>query len=352
MRAFVTTGPSAPLELREVDDPTPTGSQVFLAVRHSGVCHSDTHVHAGSYDAGSKGELSMAQRGLEYPAVHGHEMVGEVVAVGPDVRTVKPGDLRLVYPWLGCGECLRCTAGNTNLCRKGRALGIIQWGGFADHVLVPDEEFLIDIDGLDPAWAATLACSGLTSFSAVHQVLPVEADEAVAVIGTGGVGLMAVALLSQLTDAEVIAVDVDDSRLQIARELGADRVVNSTALEEGATLDVLAGRPVAAVIDFVNTGATFDLGFSSLDKGGHLVSIGLFGGEAAVPTVMLPLKVITVTGSYVGTLQQLRDLVEFARSHELPKVPIIERPLNLQEAQRGLDDLNAGTVQGRIVLAG
>lgn len=350
MKAFATTAPASPLELLEVDDPTPTGSEVYLALTHSGVCHSDTHIHEGGYDAGRLGRISMAARGLTYPAVLGHEMVGTVVAVGPDVTDVAVGDRRLVFPWIGCGECGRCADGRENLCRKGKPLGVFAWGGFASHVLVPHERYLIDIEGLDPAWAATLACSGLTSYSAVNQVLPLESTEAIAVIGTGGVGLMAVALLSHLTEAEIVAIDVSDERLAIAQELGAHTVVNSTALEAGETLESALGRPVQAAIDFVNTGDTFLLAFGSIDKGGTIVAIGLFGGETTVPTVMLPLKNVHINGSYVGNLRQLQELVSLAKSVDLPKVPLIEQPLSLENAQAGLDGLVAGTVRGRIIL--
>lgn len=155
MKVFAAPGPAQELQEMVHDIPVPAGREVLLKVTHSGVCHSDTHSHAGEYDLGSRGELSIVDRGLEYPAVFGHEIVGEVVSVGSEVSDVQIGDTRLVFPWIGCGTCARCRTGRTNLCRNSAAIGVFRWGGFATHVLIPDADFLIDIDGLDPAWAAT-----------------------------------------------------------------------------------------------------------------------------------------------------------------------------------------------------
>ncbi len=170
MKAFAVDGPGAEIVEIERDDPVPVGHEVLLKVQYCGVCHSDAHLRSGGYDMGGRGFLSMASRGMEYPAVFGHEIVGEVLSVGREVTRVKPGDQRLVFPWIGCGECARCIAGRENDCRNSRSIGVYTWGGFATQVLVPHDKFLIDIEGLDPAWAATLACSGVTSYAAVQSL--------------------------------------------------------------------------------------------------------------------------------------------------------------------------------------
>lgn len=350
MKVFAAPGPAQELQEIACDPPLPVGREVLLKVTHSGVCHSDTHSHAGAYDLGRRGQLSIVDRGLQYPAVFGHEIVGEVVAVGPEASGVTIGNTRLVFPWIGCGECARCRSGRTNLCRKSTALGVFRWGGFATQVLVPDSDFLVDIDGLDPSWAATLACSGLTSFSAINRILPLGADETIAVLGAGGVGLTAIALLSKLTEARIVAVDVSDERLALASELGAHTTVNSAALEAGANLTSVLGEPIQAAIDFVNNGATFSLAFDSMDKAGILVSIGLFGGESTIPNALLPLKTIEIVGSYVGNLEELKTLVELAKTETLPRVPLIEKELNLKNVSESLQGLLEGTVSGRTIL--
>ncbi|GAA2098466.1 alcohol dehydrogenase [Brevibacterium salitolerans] len=342
-------GPGEPVREIDAESPVPRGREVLLRVTHVGVCHTDVHTQEGGYDLGRQGRLSIADRGLEYPAVLGHEIVGEVLAVGEGVEGVSPGERRLVYPWIGCGECDLCLRGDSHVCRSSRALGVFRWGGFASEVLVPDSDCLIDIGDLDPAWAATLACSGLTAYSAVQQALPLGAGDRVMVIGVGGVGLAAVAFLSRLTEAEVIAVDVSAENLAAAARLGAARTVDSSALGN-ATVAAELGVPVQAVIDFVNTGATFQTAFDCLDKAGTHVPVGLFGGEAVVPTALLPLKSIRIQGSYVGRLRDLRALVAMAQDTDLPGVPITEKSFDLETLTATLSAVAAGTVAGRTVL--
>lgn len=352
MKSFVATAPGAPLEECEVENPIPQGREVLVRTIRSGVCHTDLHSHAGGYDLGSMGFFSMTGRGLKYPSVWGHEIVGEVVSVGPEVTETKVGDIRLVFPWIGCGECVRCQNSESNLCRQSNAIGVFRWGGFATHCLVPDEDYLIDIEGLDPSWAATLACSGVTSYAAVKKVLPAEDGDTVVVIGAGGVGLNAVAILSAMTKVRIAVVDVSDERLEIAKSLGAHQVVNSTKLSEGDTLSDVLGGPIHAAIDFVNNGATFSLAFDTLDKAGTLVPVGLFGGETTIPNAMMPLRAMSILGSYVGNLTELRELVEFVKVNELPKLPINERELSLEAVSTAMDELENGRVSGRIILTG
>src|SRR5690625_5172988 len=211
----------------EVPTPKPAGKEVLLRVARAGVCHTDTHLREGGYDLGSAGMMSLKDRGIEYPVVMGHEVVGVVEAVGDDVETVQPGDQRLIYPWIGCGKCRECRAGRDNQCATGRNLGVARHGGYAEFILVPDEKYLADIEGLDPSWAATLACSGLTAYSAVDRIMPLDPHEPVVVIGAGGLGLTAIAVLRYRGHENICAVDVSEANLKLAQELGATHVVTS-----------------------------------------------------------------------------------------------------------------------------
>ncbi|MGM0698430.1 alcohol dehydrogenase [Brevibacterium spongiae] len=351
MKAFAIEKISSPVSEIELSTPTPVDHQVLLKVTHSGICHTDTHVQAGGYDLGSRGFMSMTDRGLTLPAVMGHETVGEVIAVGDSADESLIGEKRLVFPWIGCGECGRCLAHQENYCDSSQALGIFRPGGFAEEILVPHEKYLVDITGLDAAWAATLGCSGVTSYSAVRKAREFAApDETIAVIGAGGVGLMAIAMLSAVGHRNIAAVDVNDENLRAAQKLGATTIVNSSDGEGSAKLKSRAGGPVSAVIDFVNTGETVTLGFDALTKGGICVLVGLFGGEFVMPTAVTALKALTVRGNYVGSLDELKDVVQLAKRSDLPKIPISPRPLNAESINSGLDDLRAGKVRGRIVL--
>ncbi|WBL19445.1 alcohol dehydrogenase [Citricoccus sp. NR2] len=352
MKAYAVEEISSPVSEIEIETPAPVGHQVLLRVTHSGVCHTDTHVQAGGYDLGSRGFMSMADRGLTLPAVMGHETVGEVIAVGDAADDSLKGKSRLVFPWIGCGECGRCLADRENYCDKSQALGIFRPGGFAEEILVPHEKYLVDITGLDPAWAATLGCSGVTSYSAARKAREhVSPDETIAVIGAGGVGMMAIAMLSALGHRKIAAVDVSGENLRAAQTLGATSVVNTSDGGGPAKLKEEAGGPVGAVIDFVNTGETVTLGYDSLAKGGVCVLVGLFGGEFVMPTAVTALKAITIRGNYVGNLRELNEVVELAKSSDLPKIPITPRLLSAEGVNSGLDDIRTGRVRGRIVLS-
>jgi len=352
VRAFVVAENSSTVTELELPTPQPTGSEVLLRVTQCGVCHTDTHLRDGGYDLGSRGTMRLADRGVTYPLVMGHEVVGVVEEVGPDVSddtAVGIGDVRLIYPWVGCGQCHQCEAGRDNYCAAGKNLGVARHGGYADRILVPDAKYLVDITGLDPSWAATMACSGLTAYSAVNKVLPLPADEPIVVIGAGGVGLTAVATLKALGHKRICVVDVSPRNLDIARELGASDVVQPGDKASKQIIEACGG-PVEAVIDFVNNDITARAAFDALRKGGQLVQVGLFGGEFVVPTALMALKMLTISGSFVGTLDELHAVAALAKQGALPAIPIIEEPLDAASINTALDKLVSGGVPGRIVL--
>ena len=350
MHAFAVLPDDSTIHDLDIPTPSPEGRKVLLKVTRAGVCHTDTHLRAGGYDLGSRGLMSMKDRGIEYPMVLGHEVVGIVEQVGDDVESVRPGDVRLIYPWIGCGECRHCRGGNDNRCAAGRNLGVARHGGYAEYILVPDEKYLVDIEGIDPSWAATLACSGLTAYSAVDRILPLEPDEPVVLFGAGGLGLTAVALLRARGHRNICAVDVAEGNLSLARNMGASSTVLSGPGSGAKDIRQAIGGPASAVVDFVNNGVTATSAFEVLTKAGHMVQVGLFGGEVTIPTALLALRMIHIEGSFVGTLSQLQDLVRIAQSGKLPNIPVVERALSATEVSRALDDLTAGGVAGRIVL--
>lgn len=350
MQVFAVHGPGEPVKEIEVPTPELAGKEVIVHITHSGVCHSDVHCQEGHFDLGSAGKLPIAASGVHWPAVFGHEIVGTVVAAGPEA-TVQPGDTQyIVFPWIGCGECQSCREDRENYCPRGRNLSVGLRGGFAREVWVPDERYLIELGDLDPSWGATLACSGVTSYSAVNKVLPRGEEDVVAVIGAGGVGLMAVAILNALGHQKIAVVDVSDDNLELAKELGATITFNSKVENPTAGLIEAAGGKIAAAIDFVNNGATASMALGALQKGGQLVSVGLFGGEHTYPTTLLALQVFTIQGNFVGSLPELKSVVELARTHNLPKLPITEKPLTADNINSSLEDLAAGRSHGRTVL--
>ncbi|HYF53471.1 MAG TPA: alcohol dehydrogenase [Salinarimonas sp.] len=325
--------------------PEPTGTQVLLKVRACGVCHSDLHFMDGFFDLGEGRRLELAH--MAPPRVLGHEIVGDVAALGPGASGVSVGDRRLVYPWIGCGECRMCRAGLDNYCSKPRTLGVRADGGFGTHVLVPHPRYLVDFAELPEHLAATCACSGLTAYSALRKVSLAVSDDSLLLIGAGGVGLAAVHLARLLLRADPIVADIDPGKRAAAEEAGASRTVDPR--ESGLAERLVAETGgFAAVIDFVGSQDTAELALSVLRRGGRLVSVGLVGGAVSVALPLLAVRTIMLQGSYVGSLDELKELIEILRTRGPYPLPISSRPL--AEANGVLDDLRAGRIVGRCVL--
>jgi alcohol dehydrogenase/propanol-preferring alcohol dehydrogenase len=332
------------------ETPAPQGSEVIVKVGSCGVCHSDVHLHDGYFDLGGDAKLDMT-RTVQPPRTLGHEIAGTVVAVGPDVKPeqgVKVGDRRVVFPWIGCGACSLCAAGNEHLCNKPSALGIHRDGGFADHVSVPHSKYLLDYGSLPEEQACTYACSGLTAYSALKKVAPLDARDPLLIIGAGGVGLSGIRLARQMFEAPLIVVELDKGKWDIAREAGAGEVIDPSADGALKALMKSTGGGVAAAIDFVGAASTFAFGFGALRKAGKLACVGLFGGSTPLVPAMVSMKAVSVIGSYVGSLVEMQALMAIARSGKLPNLPLTSQPL--ATATQALADLRAGKIRGRAIL--
>jgi D-arabinose 1-dehydrogenase-like Zn-dependent alcohol dehydrogenase len=315
----------------------------------AGVCHSDIHIWEGVYDLGSGNKMTLKDRGVSLPLTMGHEISGEVVKAGPDARRVKPGMSCVVYPWLGCGECQTCRRGEENLCPvKARAMGVFIPGGYAEYVLVPHERYCVDLGKLDPAEAAPLACSGVTTYSALKKVGPVLKDEPVVIIGAGGLGLMAIALHKAMGGKSVIMVDIDPVKREAAKKTGARAVIDGSAPDAVDQIKAATNGGAWAVIDLVGSSATARLGIDSLIKGGKYIIVGLYGGDVTVALPPVPMRAITIQGSYVGSLPETQELIELVRRTGLPPVPVATRPL--ADVNAVMADLRAGRIVGRVVL--
>ncbi|TLK53250.1 alcohol dehydrogenase [Glutamicibacter sp. V16R2B1] len=340
------------LSIREVisEEKDLAPREVRLSITHCGVCHSDIHLREGHYDLGSRGKLELAKTGITYPMVLGHEIVGTVSAVGSEVTGVQPGDSRMVYPWLGCGKCATCLAGDENLCAYNTSIGLVRPGGYAEAITVPHEKYLLGHTGIDPRWAATLSCSGLTAYSAARKVLPLDPQALVVVIGVGGVGGMAVNILSALGHRNITAVDLNPENLKHAQAAGASNTLLLPGNGQRAEQQGELRGKARAVIDFVNNGTTAELGFDLLAKGGTQIMVGLFGGELVVPTAIMATKALNLRGSYVGSLGELKELVELAATGKIKPLRLSAGELSAPGVSAALQDLSEGKVTGRLVL--
>ena len=348
MKSYDVCECGAPLRLMERPTPKPAGTEILLKVIAAGVCHSDLHIWDGYYDLGGGKRLKLSDRGVKLPLTMGHENVGEVVAVGPDAVGVKIGDRRLVHPWLGCGECAVCRRGDEQLCRTPFSIGVFRSGGYADHLLVPHPRYLFDIGGIAPEKAAPLACSGITTYGALKKVGPLLQEEPVVIIGAGGLGLMCLALHRAMGGKAAIVVDIDPVKREAARRAGAQAVIDGNAADAAKEIIEATKGGAWAVIDLVGASRTVQLGVDSLVKGGKVIVVGLFGGDIAVPTPSLPLRAMTIQGSYVGSLTEMAELLDLVRRKGAPDLPVATRPL--AAVNDALNDLKAGKVIGRLVL--
>ncbi len=351
MRAWAVVENGAALQETEFPTPEPSDMQVLLEVTHCGVCHSDLHIWEGYYDLGGGKRMSLKDRGVVLPLAMGHEIVGRVVKLGPEVDPardgVQVGDLRIVFPWVGCGHCAACLSEHDNMCLTSRSIGIFQNGGYATHTVAPHPRHLIDPGDLDPALAATFACSGITVYSAIRKVLPIAPDEPIVLVGAGGLGLNAIGVLRALGHRRIVSVDIDAGKLAAAKAAGAsDTVLGGEGA--GARIAEAAGGAVLAVIDFVNGTASARAAFEALRKGGKIVQVGLFGGEMTLPLPLMAMRALTVQGSYVGNPIELRELVALAQGGNVPPMPVTQVPQ--AEANDALMRLRDGKVTGRLVL--
>jgi len=348
MKSFDVCECGAPLRLVERPTPKPAGTEVLLKVVAAGICHSDLHIWEGFYDLGGGKQLKLSDRGVKLPLTLGHENVGEVVAVGPDAAGVEIGARQLVYPWLGCGECAVCRRGDEQLCRTPFSIGVFRSGGYADHLLVPHPRYLFDIGAMPPERAAPLACSGITTFGALKKVGPVLQDEPIVIIGSGGLGLMCLALHRAMGAKGAVVVDVDPAKREAASKAGAQAVIDGAAPDAAQQIIEATGGGAWAVVDLVGAAGTVQLALDSLVKGGKLIVVGLFGGGVTVPTPSFPLRAMSIQGSYVGSLTEMAELLDLVRRTGVPNLPVSTRPL--AAVNEALHELKSGKVIGRLVL--
>lgn len=350
MRAYAVSMFCEPVVEVEQADMAPRGTQVVLDVTRCGICHSDLHLQDGYYDLGGGRRLALSDRGITPPFVMGHEVLGRLAAKGPDAPLGDDalGKTFLVYPWLGCGTCEACQRGDENYCPSPSYVGVHRPGGYAEQCLVPHPRYLVDIEGIDPALAATYACSGLTAFSALKKIEIDRQRDLLLLIGLGGVGLNGLAIAKGLGFRRLAVAEIDPDKRALALQFGADLVVDPGNEAEIAGLAAQPGG-VAAAVDFVAGPMTARLGSDILRKGGIYVAVGLYGGDITVPLPSLVLRAQTLRGSHLGSQSELEELISLVKSGVIEPIPIETIPFG--SVNEALARLRAGRVQGRLVLA-
>ncbi|MCC2677387.1 MAG: adhP, partial [Ramlibacter sp.] len=324
-------------------------TEVVIEVTRCGVCHTDLHLQDGYYDLGGGKRLNLIDRGIKPPVVMGHEVLGRLIAKGPaaPIADSEVGKTFLVYPWLGCGECEVCVRDEENLCNRPSSIGVFRPGGYADQCVVPHPKYLVDVTGIDPTIAATYACSGITAYSALRK-LDIDREKGLLLLmGFGGVGMSGLQVAQGLGFQRIVVAEIDPAKRALALRNGAMLAIDPRDAQAAAQLAEAGG--VAGAIDFVGAQATAAFAIAALKKGGTYIAVGLFGGDITLPLPPLVQRAITIRGSYVGNLKELKELIALVKAGKIQPLPV--ETLEFAAVNDALARLRAGKVQGRLVLA-
>ncbi|MDE4173736.1 zinc-dependent alcohol dehydrogenase family protein [Phaeobacter sp. PT47_59] len=330
-------------KLVTVDDPTPDIDGVVIKVEATGVCRSDWHGWMG-HDSD-----------VELPHVPGHELAGVIQAVGRDVKNWKPGD-RVTVPFIsGCGSCPECHSGNQQVCHNQEQPGFTHWGSFAEYVAIHKADLnVVPLpESMDFATAASLGCRFATSFRAVVDQGQAAAGQWVAVHGCGGVGLSAVMIANAL-GCNVIAVDLDDTKLQLARDLGAVAAINgkTVASVPEAIMEITRGGAHVS-LDALGHPVTMHNSIMCLKRRGKHIQVGLLLGDHAAPAVPMPKVVgqeIEIIGSHGMQAHRYDAMLDMIAHGKLDPGRLVGNRISLEEAPAALMDMDKFQSVGATVI--
>ena len=335
MKAVVVNPEGTNVQLIENKElrPLETG-EALVDIEYCGVCHTDLHVAHGDF-------------GKVPGRVLGHEGIGIVKEIAPDVKSLKVGD-RVSVAWFfeGCGACEYCTTGRETLCRTVKNAGYSVDGGMAEQCIVTADYAVKVPEGLDPAQASSITCAGVTTYKAIKEA-QLQPGQWTVIFGAGGLGNLAVQYAKKVFNAHVVAVDINNDKLALAKEVGADIVINGHEVEDvTALIQEKTGGAHSAVVTAVSKVA-INQAVDSVRAGGRVVAVGLPSEMMDLSIVKTVLNGIQVIGSLVGTRKDLEEAFQFGAEGLV--VPVVQkRPVS--DAVDVFDEMEAGTIQGRMVL--
>jgi len=324
----------SPMILEQVPAPKLGPGQIRVKVEACGLCHTDIHAAHGDWPIKPSP-----------PFIPGHEGVGIVTELAPDVSEVEVGD-RVAMPWLGyaCGTCDFCVSGWETLCLKQEMMGYTVDGAFGEYATAYARYVVKVPEGLDSFDAAPLTCAGVTTYKAV-KVAGTRSADFVAVFGVGGLGHLAIQYAA-IAGGRVVAVDVIDEKLELARSLGAEFTINAEKEDPVEAIQRLGG--VNQAIALAVSPSAFEQAYKSLRRGGTLVFVAMpADNEVKLPIFETVLNGITIVGSIVGTRKDLREVFEL---HAAGKTRVIRETRRLDQVNDAIADVEAGRVAARIVL--
>lgn len=333
MKAAVVKEFGKPLVIEDQEVPTPGPGEVLVKMETSGLCHTDIHAWRGDWPVKPK-----------LPLIPGHEGVGIVEAVGEGVTRVAAGT-RVAIPWLGiaCGTCEHCISGWETLCESQQNSGYSVDGAYAEYAVASADYVGIVPDEVDPIDAAPLTCAGVTTYKAV-KVAGTKPSDLTVVFGIGGLGHLALQY-AKIAGGTVVAVDLLDSKLELAKKLGADYTVNAKNENPVEFIQNLGGADQAVVLAV--SPRAFEQAFNSLKRGGTMVMVALpADNDMTLPIFQTVLKGITVRGSIVGTRQDLQEVFDL---HAQGRTTVITEPRKLESVNEDFELVEEGKVDARLV---
>jgi propanol-preferring alcohol dehydrogenase len=333
MNAAVVPVLGAPLEIRQVPVPVPGPGQVLVRMEASGLCHTDIHAAHGDWPVKPTA-----------PFIPGHEGVGIVEALGPGANVHHVGE-RVAIAWLGsaCGACSYCLSGWETLCEKQQNSGYSVDGAYAEYA-VADDQYVVSVPaGISAFDAAPLTCAGVTTYKAL-KVSGLRPAETAVIYGIGGLGHLALQY-AKVFGGRVIAVDIEDSKLELAARLGADEVIDGRSGDAAEAVRKLGGADVAVALAV--SPRAFEQAYGSLRRGGRLVCVALPADDKmTVPIFDMVLGGKSIIGSIVGTRQ---DLAEVFALHAAGRTEVIAEPRKLEQVNECFEAVLAGKVPARLV---
>jgi len=334
MKAAVIQEFKQPLVLQDVDIPVPGADEVLIKVEACGVCHSDLSI--------ADNDWPQLKRIIKKPLIPGHEVVGRVVKAGDKVQHLQAGD-RVGVAWLhwSCGTCEFCQEGLENLCPNQAITGGSVDGGYAEYIKAKASHAISVPAALDPAAAAPLFCAGVTVYRAVKNA-GVQAGQRVAVFGVGGLGHLAVQI-AQTLGAKVIAVDVANDKLELAKELGADEVINAANEDVLKIFRAMGGVHAALVTSSAK--AAYNQAFYAVRSAGTLMVVGLPAEELSFPAILM--REIKIRSVATGTRIDLRETLNLAAQG---RIRCLIETSNLSKVNEIFNQMRRGQIRGRIVI--
>jgi alcohol dehydrogenase, propanol-preferring len=334
MKAAIVREFKQPLQIEEAEKPATGPDEVLIKVEACGVCHSDLHI--------AEGDWAPLLRIIKKPLIPGHEVVGRVVETGEAVINLSPGD-RVGVAWVhwSCGQCDMCLEERENLCTSQMITGATVDGGYAEYIKAKASHALKVPEALTSEEAAPLFCAGVTVYRAIKNAR-IEPGQRVAVFGIGGLGHIAVQI-AQSFGGDVISVDINDDKLELARKLGANTTINAASEDVVKRIRKMGGAHVAVVTS--GSKAAYDSAFYAVRASGRLVVVGMPSENLSFPAIQM--REVTISSSATGTRQDLREVLEMAARGEV-RCLIETRPL--EQINEVFEQMRRAQITGRVVL--